>query len=191
MKNKSQIKVWCVHMILSRSLLACLGIALSGFMSSAHAAPAKCTAFRDAMSKMVVDIKGEFVRPIVVSRGQGGQYNTWDLITNARIDGTLRCKDEVFVSFEIKISMPAEPSVTERFTLAQQNALMAAFGWPKARVETLSHRMSTEAAEYLRASAERGDVYIAGKVEAHEAGGVDLGLIWTNADRSFIILGAE
>jgi hypothetical protein len=51
--------------------------------------------------------------------------------------------------------------------------------------------MNVDAAEYLRASAERGDVYIAGKVEVHEPGNVDLGLIWTNADRSFIILGAE
>lgn len=166
-------------------------LALLGHPEPVYAAPAKCTPFREAMSKMVADVKGEFVRPIVVSRGQGGQYNTWDLITNARIDGTLRCKDEVFVSFEIKITMPAEPSVTERFTKAEQNALTAAFGWPKARVDALSHQMNMDAAEYLRASAERGDVYVAGKVEVHEASGVDLGLIWTNADRSFIILGAE
>jgi hypothetical protein len=175
---------------LAKSFLASIFLtALLGSASSA--APAKCTAFRDAMSKTVADIKGEFVRPIVVSRGTGSQYNTWDLITNARIDGTLRCKDEVFVSFEIKISMPSEPSVTERFKLAQQNALASAFGWPKARVDALIQRMSADAAEDLRASAERGDVYVAGKVEVHEAGGVDLGLIWTNTDRSFIILGAE
>jgi hypothetical protein len=190
MKNK-----FCNNDGLAMSWYKTLGIvaftsALFG-VSQVEAAPAKCTAFREAMGKMVGDIKGEFVRPIVVSRGQGGQYNTWDLITNARIDGTLRCKDEVFVSFEIKISMPADPSVSERFLAAEQSALISAFGWPKSRVDGLVHQMNVDAAEYLRASAERGDVYIAGKVEVHEPGNVDLGLIWTNADRSFIILGAE
>ena len=51
--------------------------------------------------------------------------------------------------------------------------------------------MAAEAREYLAASRERGDVYISGKTEEHEPGGVSLGLIDTDTDRAFIIVGAE
>ncbi len=153
------------------------------------AAPAQCSVFRDAVTKSAADVKGEFVRPIVVSRGQGGQYATWDLVTNARIDGTLRCRGEAFVSFEGKITLPADATLTARFGALHEAALIAAFSWQKARVSTLVNNMNLEAADYLKGSAERGDVYVAGKVEAHEPGNVDLGLIWTNSDRTFIILG--
>ena len=50
--------------------------------------------------------------------------------------------------------------------------------------------MNGEAAEYLRASIERGDVFLAGKTEYHEDGS-DLGMIWTKTDRTFIIVGSE
>ena len=44
------------------------------------------------------------------------------------------------------------------------------------------------AADYLRGSQERGDVYVSGKVEEHVGGGVDIGLLWTLTERNFIIL---
>lgn len=43
--------------------------------------------------------------------------------------------------------------------------------------------------EFLDASRQRGDVYIAGKTEEHFPGGVSLGLIATESDRSFVIVG--
>ena len=43
--------------------------------------------------------------------------------------------------------------------------------------------------EYLAASKERGDVYVSGKTEEHAPGGVSLGLIYTDTDRAFIIVG--
>ena len=51
--------------------------------------------------------------------------------------------------------------------------------------------MAADAQEYLAASRQRGDVYIAGKTEAHEPGGVGLGLIVTDTDTAFILLGGE
>ena len=49
--------------------------------------------------------------------------------------------------------------------------------------------MTSDAREYLAASRQRGDVYVAGKTEEHAPGGVSLGLIFTDTDRAFIIVG--
>ena len=49
--------------------------------------------------------------------------------------------------------------------------------------------MSADAQEYLVASRERGDVYVAGKTEEHQPGGVSLGLMATGSDRTFVIVG--
>ena len=49
--------------------------------------------------------------------------------------------------------------------------------------------MSDDAREYLAASKQRGDVYIAGKTEEHLPGAVGLGLIYTETDRALIIVG--
>ena len=38
------------------------------------------------------------------------------------------------------------------------------------------------------ASRQRGDVYIAGKTERHEPGGVGVGMIFTEIDRAFVIV---
>ena len=51
------------------------------------------------------------------------------------------------------------------------------------------HGMSADAREYLDASRQRGDVYIAGKTEEHVPGGVSLGLMATDSDRTFVIVG--
>ena len=49
--------------------------------------------------------------------------------------------------------------------------------------------MTADAREYLAASRERGDVYVAGKTEEHQPGGVSLGLMETGSDRTFVIVG--
>ena len=50
--------------------------------------------------------------------------------------------------------------------------------------------MASDAAEYLRASQERGDIFISGKVDRH-AGRGEIGVVWTLSDRSFIIVGTD
>jgi hypothetical protein len=54
----------------------------------------------------------------------------------------------------------------------QAAALKAALGWDIAKSRSVLHGMSTDAGEYLAASRERGDVYVAGRTEEHEPGGV-------------------
>ena len=49
--------------------------------------------------------------------------------------------------------------------------------------------MNSDAREYLDASRQRGDVYIAGKTEEHQPGGVSLGLMTTDSDHTFVIVG--
>ena len=51
--------------------------------------------------------------------------------------------------------------------------------------------MASDAKEFLAASRERGDVYVAGKTEEHVPGGVSLGLIYTDVDRAFAIVGPQ
>jgi hypothetical protein len=73
----------------------------------------------------------------------------------------------------------------------QAAALRSALGWDAAKSRGVVRDMSAEAREYLKASRERGDVYISGKTEEHAPGGVSLGLIVTDTDSAFIIVGAD
>ncbi len=165
--------------------------ALLTLAAPAFAAGVGCGGFKDAMLKDSGDLKAEFVRPLVVSRGGGSGLDSYDLVTRAKIDGVLRCQGESFVSFEAKIAMPADGDLIARFDAVQRAALISALGWAPARVEKRVREMAGEAADYLRASEERGDVAVSGKVEDHLAGAIDVGLIWTRADRTFIVLPNE
>ena len=134
------------------------------------------------------DLKPEFIRPLVVTRGLGAGLDNFDLVTRARIDGVLRCKEEVFVSFEAKITLPADGPLLAQFDKVQEAALVSALKWAPARAEATTRRMASDAAEYLRGSQERGDIVYSGRVEEHAGGGVDVGLLWTLTERNFIIL---
>ena len=169
-------------------MLPVMALAGFAFASPAAAQTAACTAFRDAMVRGSGDLGAEFVRPLVVSRGAGAGLDNFDLVTRARIDGVLRCNGEKFVSFEAKISMPADGQLVARFEKVQEVALVSALKWAQPRAESKVRDMAHDAADYLRGSQERGDVAVAGKVEEHAGGGVDLGLMWTLTDRTFIVL---
>ena len=45
-----------------------------------------------------------------------------------------------------------------------------------------------EAAEYLRASRERGDVFVAGKTERRAGKDGDIAVFWTETERTFILV---
>ena len=168
-------------------LIAALGAALL-LASPSHAAGVGCDAFKASVTRDSGDLNAQFIRPLVVSRGGPSDLETYDLVSRARVDGALKCKGDVFISFEARIAMPADGELIGRFARVQQAAAMAAFGWTAGRAEREIHDIANEAADYLRASQERGDVSIAGKVEQHHPGGMDLGLIWTPSDRTFIAL---
>ncbi len=176
---------------MKRAAFALIALAAALAAAPASAQIAGCSKFRDAMTKAGGDLNVDFIRPLVVSRGDGGGVETWDLTSKARIDGVLRCRAEAFVSFEATLHMPADAALIERYTAAQTAALVAGLGWQHARAKGKAESLGRDAAEYLRGSAERGDVVVAGKVEEHLPGGVDLGAIWTSTDRTFILVNAD
>ena len=170
-----------------RTLIPVLVLA-AGVAAPACAQTVGCAGFKEAMVRAAGDLKPEFITPLVVSRGAGAGLDNFDLVTRARIDGVLRCKADAFVGFEAKITMPADGPLLANFDRVQEAALVSALKWPPARAEATARRMTSDAAEYLRGSQERGDVFVSGKVEEHAGGGVDIGLLWTLTERNFIIL---
>ncbi len=160
----------------------------TAFAASASAQSLDCKEFRQAMARNSGDLKADFVRPLVVSRGGTSGLDQYDLVSQSRVDGVLKCQGESFVSFEATIHLPAARPLIDQFAAAQTAALMATLGWPHARARERVRSLAHEAADYLRGSAERGDVEVAGKVEEHLPGGVDMGTIWTATERTFILL---
>ncbi|MDX7953169.1 hypothetical protein P7D22_18560 [Lichenihabitans sp. Uapishka_5] len=131
-----------------------------------------------------------FERPLTITRDLFGGEDGIDvhiLSTSADVDGTLKCKGDVFRRLEVRIETPFEAATRANFSQFEEAALATAFGWDSARSHTVVAAMSTDADEYLRASIQRGDTYRAGKVEYHEGSRYDLGLIWTEADHTFVI----
>ena len=66
--------------------------------------------------------------------------------------------------------------------------MIAILGWSTSQASRVVQSMASDAGEYLRASIERGDVEIAGKVEEHAGAAGDVGVIWTRAERAFVIV---
>jgi len=130
----------------------------------------------------------EFSHAIVVSRTRS-DANVFDVTTRVDVDATLSCRGDELLRFEARISEPADARTTTNFERFQAAALKAALGWDAAKSRGVLRGMSADASEYLAASRQRGDVYVAGKIEEHEPGGVSLGLMATGVDRTFVIVG--
>jgi len=155
--------------------------------AQANARTPGCGMFQATFMRDTGDVNAAFVRPLVVSRsGQTGDF--FDLVTNMRIDGLLECLGDTLVRFEVKIGLPADTATLTKFEQVQNAAVRAALGWAPTRASQAVRRISREAEEYLRASNQRGDHVVSGKTEYHE-GGADLGMIWTQRDRTLIIVG--
>ncbi len=173
----------------SRVVMVLAAFAGTILCTAAVAAPT-CDAVRAAITRGSGDLKADFVRPLVVGRVAEG-FEQFDLVSQAKIDGILKCKADRFVSFEAKIARPSNAGLNAQFAKAQEAALIAVLGWTEAHAQEKVRGMAADAADYLRGSQERGDVAVAGKVEEHEPGSIDLGVIWTKSDRSFIVLVSE
>ena len=93
--------------------------------------------------------------------------------------------------FEAHALEPMHGKAAEGFERLQALAMKAALGWDAARRKSNRKGLAGEAREYLSASRQRGDVYIAGKTERHEPGGVGVGMIFTEIDRAFIIVAEQ
>jgi hypothetical protein len=179
------------HTIRLAAYLLFAAVAAPPGIAVAGEPPTGCAGFMASMTQALPDQHVRFEHPLVVSRNAPA-FGTavYDLAMDARVDGTLHCRGDHLVRFEAKVNVPADAQVLHAFDQLQAAALTAALKWPPARAATALRTMNGEAAEYLRASIERGDVYLAGKTEFHEEGS-DLGMIFTKTDRTFILVGSE
>jgi len=147
-----------------------------------------CEAFTTALRSGASDMGVELSRAIVVSRTRV-DANVYDITTKVDVDATLSCRGDELVRFEARISEPANARTSTNFERFQTVALKAALNWDAAKSRVVIREMSADAREFLNASRQRGDVYVSGKTEEHEPGGVSLGLMTTDSDRTFVIVG--
>ncbi len=185
------------------SMVLCIGLAGAAMAGPAAAAPpakpapavAKaptlgCEALAKDFSAAAPGYRVSFERPLTIARGFSdivGGIDVRVLSSDTKVDGTLKCHDDKVLRFELRATLPADAKVLGDLDQFEIAALMATFHWDRAKAETIEKAMTSDAGEYLRASIERGDLYDAGKVEYHQAERIDLGLIWTETDHTFVI----
>jgi hypothetical protein len=167
-----------------------LALALAAWSAGGHPALALvgCDAFSAALRTNASDLGVDFSRAVVVSRTRS-DANVFDVTTKVDVDATLSCHGDTFLRFEARVSEPANARTTTNFERFQIAALKAALGWDVGKSHGVLKGLTADAREFLGASRQRGDVYIAGKTEEHEPGGVSLGLMATDSDRTFVIVG--
>ncbi len=179
MKAAAALMAFCVGVV--------PGVAWSATLKSA---PVGCASFMKDFPAEATGHRAAFERPLTISRGFGDALSGVDvyiLSSDTEVDGTLKCRGDELLRFEARVTMPAKDQAITDFGVLEQAALMAAFRWDRPKAQTIEKAMSQDAGEYLRASLERGDIYNSGKVEYHQADRLDLGLIWTQTDRTFVI----
>ncbi len=170
--------------------LAILGLWLCAAPAQASPGLAGCDAFIEKLRTAASDLRVDFSHALVVSRARS-DTDVFDITTKSEIDGTLTCRSDRLLRFEARIAEPASARAATEFENFQAAALRSALGWDAAKSRSTVREMSADARDYLKASRERGDVYISGKTEEHAPGGVSLGLIVTDTDSAFVIVGGE
>jgi len=172
--------------------LAFAVLAMTGAFAQARAEPALmgCDAFVDKLRAEARDLQVEFSHALIVSRAKSDS-EVFDISTKSEVDGTLTCRHDGFARFEAHLAEPATARATTAFERLQAAALRAALGWDTGKSRSQVQEMGSDAREFLTASRQRGDVYIAGKTEEHVPGGVSLGVIYTDVDRAFAIVGPQ
>ena len=162
-------------------------------LAAAGASPASaipgCDAFLDKLRAETGDLGVDFTHALVVSRARSDN-TVFDITTNTEVDGVLTCRGDRLLRFEAHVSEPAKQRALTAFEKLSAGSLRVALGWDGGQAKGKFSDMAADAKEYLSASKQRGDVYIAGKTEEHVGGGVGLGLIFTEVDRAFIIVGS-
>jgi hypothetical protein len=161
-------------------------VVAAGLATPAQALPA-CEAFLQKLRAEGGDLGVDYSRALVVSRTHTAAAN-FDISTHSDVDGTLVCQGDQFMRFEAHALEPMHGKSAEGFERLQEVAMKAALGWDVGRAKSESKGLAGEAKEYLSASRQRGDVYISGKTERHEPGGIGIGMIFTEVDRAFVIV---
>ena len=174
----------------SRWAGAWVAIGLALFSAPAGAANINCDGFIDKLRAAAADLGVDFSHALVVSRARR-DVDVFDITTKSEVEGDMSCRAGQLLRFEARLSLPADGRAESQFEAFQAATLRAALGWEAGKARSVVRAMAADGREYLKASRQRGDVYIAGKTEEHEAGGVSLGLIVTDTDTAFILIGAE
>jgi len=167
---------------------AIVWVSVGAAPGQAMAALTGCDAFIEKLRAGASDMQVAFTHSLVVSHSKT-DANVFDITTNAEVDATLTCRGDEFSRFEARVVEPASARVTTSFERFEAASLRAALGWDAGHSRGVLKGMNADAREFLAASKERGDVYVAGKTEEHLPGSVSLGLIFTETDRAFIIVG--
>ncbi|WP_131195283.1 hypothetical protein [Lichenihabitans psoromatis] len=152
--------------------------------------PFGCASFMEDFTKAAQPNKVTFERPLNITRGFFGDDEGVEvrvLATGENVEGTLKCHGDEFRRFEVRVAAPVDEKLETTLKAYEQAALIAAFRWDRPKAEMIVNAMSSDAAEYLKASVQRGDTFLSGKVEYHQGDTLDLGLIWTDTDHTFII----
>ncbi|MGD0183652.1 MAG: hypothetical protein ABSC25_00195 [Roseiarcus sp.] len=170
--------------------LAMVALCLCAAPAQAGSGLAGCDAFIDKLRTGASDLHVDFTHALIVSRARS-DTDVFDVTTKGDVDGTLTCRKDGLLRFEARVAEPTSARAASEFENLQAAALRAALGWDAAKSRGAVREMAADAREYLAASRERGDVYISGKTEEHAPGGVSLGLIVTDTDSAFIIVGGE
>lgn len=171
---------------------AALALLVAGLATPASARSGLgCMVFVEAFTHATTGHKIVFERPLNITRGFGGEDGDLDVRVLATgpddVEGTLKCKGDLFRRFELRIRIPADDPVIAAFKFYREATLSAAFGWDRSKVQTVAAAISSDAADYLHGSIQRGDTYVAGKVEYHQGDALDLGEIWTEDERTLVI----
>jgi hypothetical protein len=180
MNSGQRASVW-------RAGAALLFLISGGFGACAKPALAGCDAFIEKLHSAASEMQVEFSHSLVVSRTKS-EENVFDITTKVDVDATLTCRGDEFERFEARVVEPTTARAGTSFEHFNVAALRAALGWDAAHSAEVARGMDGDVREYLAASKQRGDAYISGKTEEHLPGAVDLGLIFTDTDRAFIIL---
>jgi hypothetical protein len=167
---------------------AALGLLVVFAPAPALSAMAGCDAFLLKLRAEGGDLGVDFTHALVVSRNHR-DTDVFDITTRSDVEGSLTCHGDQLIRFEAHVSEPASAHASAGFEHLQTAALQSALGWEAGKSRSLLKGMDADVSEYLAASRQRGDVYIAGKSEEHAPGGVSLGMIATDVDRTFVIVG--
>lgn len=152
-------------------------------------AAATCSGFMEAFARAAPNLKAQFVRPVMVRRGPSDPASeARDLVSEYSIDARLFCAGERFLRFEAQVASNADSKQREGYYFIQEAAVLAAFGWTRPRAAQTIQALTMEAAEYLRGSRQRGDVFIAGKTERHAGKDGEIAVFWTETERTFILV---
>src|SRR5271169_7126372 len=148
--------------------LAFAALALGCAVAPAMAKPALpgCDLFLEKLRVEASELDIGFSHALVVSRNRTDS-EVFDITTKSEVDGTLTCRGDEMVRFEAHVVEPVSARATTGFERLQAAALRVALGWDPSRSRSTLRAMASDAHEFLAASRERGDVYVAGKTEEH------------------------